>query len=137
MLSLRLALLFCCVGKPDCLSSKGGHRRYKGYRERSRLLLDRVLRRLSPPAKLPAVLDVFDEASWLIEYSDCIFPVGDNEHADKTAVKLLAASLPGCDANRLGLLIRFKYARTSADPDLQEPKSLSAATIYKNMLKLV
>lgn len=140
VLSLRLALLFCCIGKPDCLSSKNGLRRYKGYRERSRLLLERILRRLTPIAKLNAVLDVFDEASWLLEYSDCIFPAGD----DKTAVKLLAASLPGCDANRLGLLLRFKYARTSADPslkenfkeNLQEPKS-SAATIYKNMLKLV
>ncbi|MDE6727201.1 MAG: HD domain-containing protein [Oscillospiraceae bacterium] len=67
--SIRFAMLFHDLGKPDCMSlDKNGRGHFKGHGERSRLLAEGIMRRLDFPKALS------DEISWLVFHHDVKIP---------------------------------------------------------------
>ncbi len=67
--SIRFAMLFHDLGKPDCMSlDKTGRGHFKGHGERGRLLAEGIMRRLSFPKNLS------DEISWLVFHHDVPIP---------------------------------------------------------------
>lgn len=67
--SIRFAMLFHDLGKPDCMSlDKNGRGHFKGHGERSRLLAEGIMRRLDFPK------DLSDEISWLVFHHDVKIP---------------------------------------------------------------
>ncbi len=68
-LPVRFAMLFHDLGKPDCCAiDSRGHGHFKGHGERSRLLAERIMRRLEFPAELS------EEVSWLVYYHNKEIP---------------------------------------------------------------
>ncbi|MCI5669307.1 MAG: HD domain-containing protein [Oscillospiraceae bacterium] len=89
-LSVRFAMLFHDLGKPDCFSvDTQGHGHFKGHGERSRLLAERIMRRLEFPAAL------FEEISWLVFYHDREIP------EDRPGLKRLLDALGAEDLRKL------------------------------------
>lgn len=73
-LPIRFAMLFHDLGKPDCCSVDWqGQAYYKGHGERSRLIAERIMRRLEFPQQL------FNEISWLVYYHDKEIPESRSE----------------------------------------------------------
>lgn len=67
--SIRFAMLFHDLGKPDCISlDKNGRGHFKGHGERSRLLAESIMRRLDFPKNLSS------EISWLVFHHDVKIP---------------------------------------------------------------
>ncbi|MCI5579450.1 MAG: HD domain-containing protein [Oscillospiraceae bacterium] len=67
--SIRFAMLFHDLGKPDCMSlDKNGRGHFKGHGERSRLLAECIMRRLNFPKNLS------EEISWLVYHHDVKIP---------------------------------------------------------------
>ena len=67
--SIRFAMLFHDLGKPDCMSlDKNGRGHFKGHGERSRLLAEGIMRRLGFPKNMS------DEISWLVFHHDVPIP---------------------------------------------------------------
>ena len=67
--SIRFAMLFHDLGKPDCMSlDKNGRGHFKGHGERGRLLAEGIMRRLDFPK------DMSDEISWLVFHHDVKIP---------------------------------------------------------------
>ena len=118
-LPVRFAMLFHDLGKPDCCSidSRGrGH--FKGHGERSRLLAERIMRRLEFPAALS------EEISWLVYYHDKDIP------EDRADLKRLLDALGAEDLRKL---IQCEIAdcrgkKTDAEtPDVQRLRAAAAA----------
>ena len=116
-LSVRFAMLFHDLGKPDCcaIDSRGqGH--FKGHGERSRLLAERIMRRLEFPAALS------EEVSWLVFYHDKDIP------EERSGLKRLLDSLGAEDLRKL---IQCEIADSRAkktDTDTQDVQRLRAAS---------
>lgn len=67
--SIRFAMLFHDLGKPDCMSlDKNGRGHFKGHGERGRQLADGIMRRLEFPKALS------EEISWLVYHHDKKIP---------------------------------------------------------------
>ena len=115
-LPVRFAMLFHDLGKPDCCSidSKGqGH--FKGHGERSRLLAERIMRRLEFPATISG------EISWLVYYHDKDIP------EERSELKRLLDALGAEDLRKL---IQCEIADSRAkktDPDTPDVQRLRAA----------
>lgn len=89
-LSVRFAMLFHDLGKPDCCSiDSHGHGHFKGHGERSRLLAERIMRRLEFPAALSG------EVSWLVFYHDKEIP------EERAGLKRLLDALGAEDLRKL------------------------------------
>lgn len=88
--SIRFAMLFHDLGKPDCMSLDGnGRGHFKGHGERSRLLAEGIMRRLNFPKNLS------DEISWLVYHHDVKIP------EDRKALKALIRELGPQDLKEL------------------------------------
>lgn len=89
-LPVRFAMLFHDLGKPDCCAIDAkGHGHFKGHGERSRLLAERIMRRLEFPAALS------EEISWLVYYHDKKIP------EERAELKRMLDSLGAEDLRRL------------------------------------
>lgn len=117
--AVRFAMLFHDLGKPDCCSidSRGqGH--FKGHGERSRLLAERIMRRLEFPAALS------EEISWLVYYHDKEIP------EERSGLKRLLDALGAEDLRKL---IQCEIADARAKktdtetPDVQRLRAASSA----------
>lgn len=115
-LPIRFAMLFHDLGKPDCCSidSKGqGH--FKGHGERSRLLAEKIMRRLEFPAALS------EEISWLVYYHDKDIP------EERSELKRLLDALGAEDLRKL---IQCEIADSRAkktEPDTPDAQRLRAS----------
>ncbi len=115
-LPIRFAMLFHDLGKPDCCSidSKGqGH--FKGHGERSRLLAEKIMRRLEFPAALS------EEISWLVYYHDKDIP------EERSGLKRLLDALGAEDLRKL---IQCEIADSRAkktEPDTPDAQRLRAS----------
>lgn len=118
-LPIRFAMLFHDLGKPDCCSiDSRGHGHFKGHGERSRLLAERIMRRLEFPAPLS------EEISWLVYYHDKDIP---EERSD------LKRLLDALGAEDLRKLIQCELADARAKktdtetPDVQRLRTAAAS----------
>ena len=118
-LSVRFAMLFHDLGKPDCCAIDAkGHGHYKGHGERGRLLAERIMRRLEFPHALS------EEISWLVYYHDKEIP------EERPGLKRLLDSLGAEDLRRL---IQCEIADARAKktdtetPDVQRLRAASTA----------
>lgn len=115
-LSIRFAMLFHDLGKPDCCSIDAhGHGHFKGHGERSRLLAERIMRRLEFPAALS------EEISWLVFYHDKDIP------EERSELKRLLDALGAEDLRKL---IQCEIADSRAkkiDPETQDVQRLRAS----------
>lgn len=115
-LPVRFAMLFHDLGKPDCCSiDPSGQGHFKGHGERSRLLAERIMRRLEFPAALSG------EISWLVYYHDKDIPEARSE---------LKRLLDALGAEDLRKLIQCEIADSRAkkiDPDTPDVQRLRAA----------
>lgn len=123
-LPIRFAMLFHDLGKPDCFSlDYKGHGHFKGHGERSRLLAERIMRRLEFPEDLSA------EVSWLVYYHDKDIP------EERSELKRLLDSLGAEDLRKLIQCeiadARAKKIDTEA-PNVQRLRA--AATALKEIL---
>lgn len=88
--SVRFAMLFHDLGKPDCMSiDHTGRGHFKGHAERGRLLAEGIMRRLDFDKAL------FDEVSWLVYHHDVEIPT------DRKALKGLLRELGAADLRQL------------------------------------
>ena len=82
--SIRFAMLFHDLGKPDCMSlDKNGRGHFKGHGERGRLLAEGIMRRLNFPKGL------IDEISWLVYHHDK--PIPESRKELKALIRELGA----------------------------------------------
>lgn len=110
-LPLRMAMFFHDIGKPDCCSidAKGeGH--FKGHGERSRLLAERIMRRMGFAKPL------MEEVSWLIYHHTCEIP------DDRKKLKGLIRELGTTDLRNL---ILCKIADNRAKKEVSETFGVS------------
>lgn len=124
-LSVRFAMLFHDLGKPDCCAIDAkGHGHFKGHGERGRLLAERIMRRLEFPHALS------EEISWLVYYHDKEIP------EERPGLKRLLDSLGAEDLRRL---IQCEIADARAkktDTETQDVQRLRAAsTALKEILE--
>lgn len=124
-LSVRFAMLFHDLGKPDCCAIDAkGHGHYKGHGERGRLLAERIMRRLEFPHALS------EEISWLVYYHDKEIP------EERPGLKRLLDSLGAEDLRRL---IQCEIADARAkktDTETADVQRLRAAsTALKEILE--
>lgn len=104
--SVRFAMLFHDLGKPECMSiDHTGRGHFKGHAERSRLLAEGIMRRLDFDRAL------FDEVSWLIYHHDVEIPT------DRKALKGLLRELGAADLRQL---IQCEIADNRAKEDETE-----------------
>lgn len=105
--SIRFAMLFHDLGKPDCMSlDKNGRGHFKGHGERSRLLAEGIMRRLEFPKNLS------DEISWLVFHHDVKIP------PERKALKALIRELGAQD---LKDLLQCEIADSRARKSDNEP----------------
>ncbi|MDR1753547.1 MAG: hypothetical protein LBR74_01395 [Eubacterium sp.] len=119
VLSVRYALLFHSLGKPDCFSlDKNGCGQYGGHAERSKIYAARIMRRLGFNEGL------IDEVSFLIKH-----------HDDKISIELSALKerLKIMSKEQTIKLLQFKYA----DMRAMSPEFEGAAMKYKKIADLV
>lgn len=106
--SIRFAMLFHDLGKPDCMSlDKNARGHFKGHGERSRLLAEGIMRRLNFPKNLS------DEISWLVFHHDVKIP------DDRRGLKALIRELGAPD---LKDLLRCEIADSRARTSDSEPQ---------------
>lgn len=104
--SVRFAMLFHDLGKPECMSiDYTGRGHFKGHAERSRLLAEGIMRRLEFDRAL------FDEVSWLVYHHDVEIPT------DRKALKGLLRELGAVDLRQL---IQCEIADNRAKEDETE-----------------
>lgn len=116
-LSVRFAMLFHDLGKPDCFSvDTQGHGHFKGHGERSRLLAERIMRRLEFPAAL------FEEISWLVFYHDREIP------EDRPGLKRLLDALGAEDLRKLIQCETADARAKKADNETADVQRLRAAS---------
>lgn len=116
-LSVRFAMLFHDLGKPDCFSmDPQGHGHFKGHGERSRLLAERIMRRLEFPAAL------FEEISWLVFYHDREIP------EDRPGLKRLLDALGAEDLRKLIQCETADARAKKADNETADVQRLRAAS---------
>lgn len=119
ILTLRYAMLFHSLGKPDCFSIDGnGRGHYYGHSERSAIYAERIMTRLG------FTEEDIKEVCFIIKNHDA--DVG----ADRRSLKM---SLKYTSPERLKLLLQCKYADTKAkSPDFE-----GAAQSYKRLVDAV
>lgn len=116
-LSVRFAMLFHDLGKPDCFSmDPQGHGHFKGHGERGRLLAERIMRRLEFPAAL------FEEISWLVFYHDREIP------EDRPGLKKLLDALGAEDLRKLIQCETADARAKKADNETADVQRLRAAS---------
>ena len=116
-LSVRFAMLFHDLGKPDCFSmDTQGRGHFKGHGERSRLLAERIMRRLEFPAAL------FEEISWLVFYHDREIP------EDRPGLKRLLDALGAEDLRKLIQCETADARAKKADNETADVQRLRAAS---------
>jgi len=106
VLTLRYAMLFHALGKPDCFSQdKGGKGHYYGHAERSWIYARRIMSRMGFSE------DETDDVGFLIKNQNIeIAP-------DRRSLKLKLREIP---PERLKLLLQFRYADLKAQsPDFE------------------
>lgn len=119
ILTLRYAMLFHILGKPDCLSvDMYGMGHFYGHAERSRIYAERIMTRMGFKDE-----DI-REVCFIIKHHD--EPLG----TDRRAMKLRLQELT---PEKLKLLLQFKYADLKA----KSPEAESGANLYKRLVDAV
>jgi len=116
VLSVRYALLFHSLGKPDCFSiDKNGVAHYYGFPERSKIIASRIMQRLDLPD------NVAREVEFIIKHQ--------TDEFDSQSLAVLQKEIP---KELLIKLLQFKYA----DMRAMSPEFEGAAMKYKRMIEL-
>jgi tRNA nucleotidyltransferase (CCA-adding enzyme) len=123
ILSLRYALLFHELGKPDCYScDSNGKESYFGHIERGRIYAERIMTKLSCPA------DALYETCYIIENREKVL------NAEPEALKDLLDEFP---ADMLKLMFLFSYADYRADLSEKSQIISNHAMKFKKLASLI